>query len=258
MFSVIFGPKNIFGVPILNWISYCEFLYKFHWFSPWNGNILGPPEYFHWSKKFFGRIHSPLRGDRLACVTRCRVTIDCWSRPFTYTEKEVVPSFSDRLGTIIEKVYYTVTQTIQKNRPTVLEPWILIVCTYSIINRNWVTIYIFIEQSLGLRYIVNVIRKMCRWQIAGIPKHQPLKVLNLFRKAWRDQKGTQDDPLLVSFFPPSSPSSMFNLLICIILKIIDCCTILRNYSLFFVTKLQRTSHFKFEFFLPSSNFLVIP
>ena len=41
------------------------------------------------------------------------------------------------------------------------------------------------------------------------PKHQPLKVLNLFRKAWRDQKGTQDDPLLVSFFSPSSPSSMF-------------------------------------------------
>ena len=62
-----------------------------------------------------------------------------------------------------------------------------------------------------------------------------------------------DDPLLVSFFPPSSPSSMFNLLICIILKIIDCCTILGNYSLLFVTKLQRISHFKFEFFLPSSN-----
>ena len=37
------------------------------------------------------------------------------------------------------------------------------------------------------------------------PKHQPLKVLNLFRKAWRDQKGTQDDPLLVSFFPHPPP-----------------------------------------------------
>ena len=90
------------------------------------------------------------------------------------------------------------------------------------------------------------------------PKHQPLKVLNLFRKAWQDQKGTQDDPLLVSFFSSSSPSSMFNLLICVILKIIDCCTILGNYSLLFVTKLQRISHFKFEFFLPSSNFLVPP
>ena len=33
-----------------------------------------------------------------------------------------------------------------------------------------------------------------------------------------DQKGTQDGPLLVSFFLPSSSSSMFNLLICIILK----------------------------------------
>ena len=90
------------------------------------------------------------------------------------------------------------------------------------------------------------------------PKHQPLKVLNLFRKAWQDQKGTQDDPLLVSFFSSSFPSSMFNLLICVILKIIDCCTILGNYSLLFVTKLQRISHFKFEFFLPSSNFLVPP
>ena len=36
--------------------------------------------------------------------------------------------------------------------------------------------------------------------------------------ARRDQKGTQDGPLLVSFFLPSSSSSMFNLLICIILK----------------------------------------
>ena len=51
---------------------------------------------------------------------------------------------------------------------------------------------------------------------------------------------------------------MFNLLICIILKIIDCCTIWGNYSLLFVTKLQRISHFKFEFFLLSSNFLVPP
>ena len=56
----------------------------------------------------------------------------------------------------------------------------------------------------------------------------------------------------------SSPSSIFNLLICIILKIIDCCTNLGNYSLLFVTKLQRISHFKFEFLLPSSNFLVPP
>ena len=63
---------------------------------------------------------------------------------------------------------------------------------------------------------------------------------------------------LVSFFPPSSPLSMFNLLICIILKIINCCTILGNYSLLFVTKLQRISHCKFEFFLPPSNFLVPP
>ena len=54
---------------------------------------------------------------------------------------------------------------------------------------------------------------------------------------------------------PSSPSSMFNLLICIIFKIIDCCNILWN-SLLFVTKLQQISHFKFEFFLPSFNFLV--
>ena len=61
---------------------------------------------------------------------------------------------------------------------------------YSIINGNWVTIYIFIEQSLGLRYIVYVIRTNRCYR----PKHQPLKVLNLFRKAWRDQKGTQDDP----------------------------------------------------------------
>ena len=64
--------------------------------------------------------------------------------------------------------------------------------------------------------------------------------------------------LLVSFFPPSSPSSMFNLLICIILKITDCCTILGNYSLLFVTKLQWIPQFKLEFFLPSSNFLVPP
>ena len=150
----------------------------------------------------------------------------------------------------------TVTQTIQNNRHTVLEPWILLVCTYSFINGNWVTIYISIEQSLrlGLRYIVNV-QMVNRWYR---PKHQPLKVLNLFRKAGRDQKGTQDDPLLVSFLPPSSPSSMFNMLICIILIIIDCCTTLGNYSLLFVTKLQRISHFKFEFFLPSSNFLVPP
>ena len=90
------------------------------------------------------------------------------------------------------------------------------------------------------------------------PKHQPLKVLDLFRKAWREQNGTQNDPLLVSFFTPSSPSRMFNLLIIIILKIIDCCTILGNYSLLFVTKLQRISHFKLEFFPPSYNFLVPP
>ena len=43
------------------------------------------------------------------------------------------------------------------------------------------------------------------------PKHQHLKVLNLFGKAWRDQKGTQDDPLLVSFFPHPPAHSMFNL-----------------------------------------------
>ena len=36
--------------------------------------------------------------------------------------------------------------------------------------------------------------------------------------ARRDQEGTQDSPLLVSFFLLSSSSSMFNLLICIILK----------------------------------------
>ena len=61
---------------------------------------------------------------------------------------------------------------------------------------------------------------------------------------------------LSSFFPPSSPCSMFNLLMYNI----------ENYRLFnyfvklllFVTKLQRISHFKFEFFLPSSNFLVPP
>ena len=119
---------------------------------------------------------------------------------------------------------------------------------YSIINGNCVTIYIFIERSLGLPYIVYVIRTTCRWQIAGIGPNT----------AWRDQKETQDNPLLVSFFPPSSPSSMFNLFICIILKIIDCCTILGYYSLLFVTKLQRISHFTFKFFLPSSNFLVPP
>ena len=87
MFSVIFRPKNISGSQLLTEISYCEFLYKFHWFLPWNGNILGPPEYFHWSKSF-GRIHSPLRGDWIACVTRCLVTIDCWSWPFKYTVKK--------------------------------------------------------------------------------------------------------------------------------------------------------------------------
>ena len=38
----------------------------------------------------------------------------------------------------------------------------------------------------------------------------------------------------------------------------NCYAILGNYSLVFVTKLQRISHFKFEFFLPSSNFLVPP
>ena len=62
------------------------------------------------------------------------------------------------------------------------------------------------------------------------PKHQPRKVLDLFRKTWRDLKGTQNDTLLVSFFPPTSPSSIFNWLICIILRIIDCCTILGNYN----------------------------
>ena len=36
--------------------------------------------------------------------------------------------------------------------------------------------------------------------------------------ARRDRMGTQDGPLLVSFFLPSSSSCMFNLLICIILK----------------------------------------
>ena len=100
------------------------------------------------------------------------------------------------------------------------------------------------------------------------PKRQPLlKYSDLFRKAWREQKGTQDDPLLVSFFPPSSPSSMFNLLICIILKIIDCCTILGNYSPLFVTKLQRISHlslnsasiqFPGAYFLPPKNIKVGP
>ena len=78
---------------------------------------------------------------------------------------------------------------------------------------------------MTLRHTHNV-QMANRWYR---PKRQPLKVLNLFRKAWRDHKGTQDDPLLVSFFPLSSPSSIFNLLICIILKIIDCCTILENY-----------------------------
>ena len=106
----------------------------------------------------------------------------------------------------------------------------------------------------SLRHMHNV-QMTNRWYR---PKHQPRKVLDLFRKAWRDQKGTQNDTLLVSFFPPTSPYSMFNLLICIILQIIDCCTFLGNYSQLFVTKLQRISHFKFEFFFPSSNFLVPP
>ena len=86
------------------------------------------------------------------------------------------------------------------------------------------------------------------------PKHQPLKVLNLFGKAWLDQKGTQDEPFLVSFFPPSSTSSMFNL------YNIENYRLLHYFGklLLFLTKLQQISHFKFEFFLPSSNFLVLP
>ena len=55
---------------------------------------------------------------------------------------------------------------------------------------------------------------------------------------------------LVSVFSPSSPSSMFNLLNCIILKTVALFWEITHYFLW--QKLQRISHFKFEFFLPSS------
>ena len=68
---------------------------------------------------------------------------------------------------------------------------------------------------------------------------------------WRDQKGTRDDPILVSFFPPSSPSNMFNLYN------------IENYRLLhyfgkLLTTFSDKITVKFEFFLPSSNFLVPP
>ena len=87
------------------------------------------------------------------------------------------------------------------------------------------------------------------------PKHQPLKVLNLFRKAWRDQKGTHDDPPSLLLSPILSPQHVQFVKL---YNIENCCTILGKYSLLFVTKLKRISHFKFEFFLPSSNCLVPP
>ena len=65
-------------------------------------------------------------------------------------------------------------------------------------------------------------------------KHQPLKVLNLLRKAWRDQKWTHDDPPSFLLFPILP--QLFNLLNCRP-NIENCCTILGNYSLLFVTKI---------------------
>ena len=61
---------------------------------------------------------------------------------------------------------------------------------------------------------------------------------------------------LVSFFPHPSPLQYVQFVK--LYNIENCYTILGNYSLVFVTKLQRISHFKFEFFLSSSNFLVPP
>ena len=42
----------------------------------------------------------------------------------------------------------------------------------------------------SLRHTHNV-QMANRWYR---PKHQPLSVLNLSRKAWRDQKGAHDEP----------------------------------------------------------------
>ena len=61
---------------------------------------------------------------------------------------------------------------------------------------------------------------------------------------------------LVSFFPrPPPPPRMFSLLnYSIILKVLH----YFGKLLLFVIKLQPISHFKFEFFLPSSDLLVLP
>ena len=61
---------------------------------------------------------------------------------------------------------------------------------------------------------------------------------------------------LVSVFSPSSPSSMFNLLNCIILKTVALFWEITHYFLW--QKLQRISHFKFEFFLPSCASFLLP
>ena len=78
----------------------------------------------------------------------------------------------------------------------------------------------------------------CRRRIAGIRlKQQPLKIL--FRTAWRHQNGTHDNSSPSFLLSPTLPSSMFNLLICIVLKIIDCCTLLEKLLYInFVTKSQ--------------------
>ena len=120
---------------------------------------------------------------------------------------------------------------------------------YSIINGNWVTIFIFIEQSLGLRYSLrhtHNVQIANRWYRA---KHQPLKSIKYLEKHGETRRGHMMIPL-VSFFSPSSPSSMFNLLNCIVLKIVALFWEITHYFLW--QKLQRISHFKFEFFLPSS------
>ena len=98
-------------------------------------------------------------GDWIACVTRCRVTIDCWSRPFTYTVKkrlcllrEIVSEQRNRTSPLYRKSDHSEQQAYCA---WTMDPFSLYI--YSIINGNWVTMYIFIEQSLELRYIVHVI-----------------------------------------------------------------------------------------------------
>ena len=123
------------------------------------------------------------------------------------------------------------------------------------------SLYIYIALSTGIgsqfsylnkvygNVIVYVIRTTCRWQIAGIgPSTNLLKCQTYLEKHGETRRGHLMISL-VAFFPTPPPHVKFVKLY----NIEIFCTILGNYSLLFVTKLQRT-----EFILLYSNFLVPP